>query len=221
MKHTYLAAKSKQPLTSGHTHPALLFRFPEYQHLLRSFHDHSVPQQKHSTRWLHSNICKNMTHKNNWVSFHLIIWTSTTWVSLSVSPLLAESLNHRHITMSKSILPRVLPQHHLTRVDATLGPLSSTVLISFHCCDFIYISVRKNKKWLILFMISEASAHVSWPVSKQGSMKERMVPRSKASQIKKRKRRDRSSEGHDENLLLLAGPSYGFLHFPILLSNDE
>lgn len=70
-------------------------------------------------------------------------------------------------------------------------------------------------------MISEASAHVSWPVSKQGSMKERTVPRSKASQTKKRKRRDRSSEGHDENLFLLAGPSYGFLHFPILLSNDE
>lgn len=70
-------------------------------------------------------------------------------------------------------------------------------------------------------MISEASAHVSWPVSKQGSMKERTVPRSKASQTKKRKRRDRFSEEHDENLFLLAGPSYGFLRFPILLSNDE
>lgn len=118
----------------AHT-PSSSISLPEYQYLLRSFHDHSVPQQKHTRRWLHSNIRKNMTHKNNWGSFHLIIWTTTTWVSLSVSPLLAESLNHRHITMSESILPRVLPQHHLTWVDATLSPLSSTVLISFHCCD--------------------------------------------------------------------------------------
>lgn len=189
MKYTYIVAKSKQPLTSGHTRPALLFRFLEYQHLLRSFHDHSVRQQNHSTQWLHFNTRKNMTHKNNWVSFHLINWTTASWVSLSVSLLLDESLNHRHITMSESILPRVLPQHHLTRVNATLSPLSSTVLISFHWCDKKNISVRKNKKWLLLFMISEVSAHASWPVIKWGIMTERIVPRSKDSQTKKRMRK--------------------------------
>lgn len=209
MKHTYIVARSKQPLTSGHTCPALLFRFLEYQHLLRFFHDHSVPQQKHSTRWLHSNIYKNMTHRNNWVSFHLIIWT--TWVSLSVSPLLDESLNHRHITMSESILPRVLLQHQLTWSDDTLSPLSSTVLISFNCCDKKK-SVRENKKLLFLFMISEA--HDSWPVIKQGSMIERMEQQAKPVRL-------RRGWGEERQILWRAWrepvtSSWAFLRFPSL-----